>query len=733
MLLLLIHWIGQIRIFQCICRKTAMFGWIIFICGFAFFTDEICSQSLVRDETGWLELANNGQYRLSMQPFTGLPKVIESKSGVSWESNPINHEQYIKQPITAGHWEIPNQSAFIIRYLNHSGNVETQFTGHPECKKQFAVFPSGCRITFFFPDSMISFQAVYTFHLDHNLRITIPFRKISDPNQRLLDIRVLPYFGSLAYRSSGYLVMPDGCGGLIKPDHFARDYTPSRVYGERYYFDKQYVNGTNTRVLYLPDNTNPQNSFLTLPMFGVVKENGAFLARISQGQFQAEIGVEVTPSSLRMSGSPRLIFREVSYDMLGQIRITPVYNRQDRIVDYYFLAPPNISYVGIAQKYRDLLFETRRRPRLNPSQSQFRLRLLMGVNEEYLDTTRLQCLTDFKQVEAILNDFNRNGARRLQVMLVGWCSQGYLGDNPRHFPADRRFGGNNGLEKTLKRARELGMDIGLHFDNSYTYKKSRAFKRRDTVKDIKGVPIDIGFGHQEYLLCPELAWNRYLKSDLQAIQDLKFNGMILFDGINQGLFNCYDKQHPVNRRVMAMLIRNSLEKVSRTNPVAVTVGFDFLYPHAKALYDMPTRTSGRCDEVVPLIPIIYHGWLPYSVTPINLRVDDRREFLKMVEYGAIPNAYLTADSVAGLVYASHNPVFSGKYTDWKGRIIKEYRVYERDLRHLQNRSIIDHRRLAKDVYLTTYDNRVKTIVNYGSTGYSYDQMTVPPMNYAIMR
>ena len=706
------------------------FIWFIFLGCNCFAVEGRVSQG---DHSSWLKLSEHGRLELWTQPSSGLLKIVDRKINLSWESGLFVPEGSAKKWIAANYWGMVYQSAFILRYLNDSGNMATILTGQPECQKRFAPSPSGGSFTFYFPDCQIGFQAIYTLGSDNNLRVVIPFRKISDPENRLLDIRVLPYFGSLKYHSRGYLLMPDGCGGIIKPDHFAQNYSPSRIYGERFYIDAQLINGQSSRSLHLADYVNPQNSFLTLPIFGAVKENGGFLGIISQGQFQAELGVEITPTNLWSAISPRLIFRETTYDILGIIHLSPVFDRRDRVVDYYFLVAPEASYVGIARKYRKILFASLRHPRLTVDQTQFRLRLFMGVNEQYLDTTRLICLTTFKQAETILKDLFQKGVHRLQVILVGWSNRGYLGDNPRHFPPDRRFGGINGLRKLLIIGRELGVSIGLQFDNSYTFKKSHGFNRGDTVKDIKGVPLDIGFGQKEYLLCPQLAWDRFLKNDLKMVRELKCDGSLLLGGLDQGLLNCYDKQHPVNHQAMALLIGDSFGKLSLTNPVAVTAASDFLYSNITAIYDLPANSSDNCDEAVPLIPIICHGKIPYSFEPINLRRDDRREFLKMVEYGAIPNAYLTAESVEELNYAKYNPIFSGKYSDWRGRLINEYRIYERDLHALQSLTIVDHQCLARDVYLTVYDDGAKIVVNYGPDAYLYDGKTVPPLNYAVMR
>lgn len=725
------------------------FQWIIYISiGFVFLGSNCLADEdrfLQKDSQDilahWQKITQKGRIELWVQPGSGLVRIMDRRIHLLWKEDFLAGHVQANYQTTADYWKTAYQSAFIIRYLNDSGNPETAFTGQSDCRKQFKPCPSGAIFTFHFPDCQIRFEAIYTLGPDNNLQITIPFHKILDRKKRLLDIRVLPYFGPLENKSRNtrtphYLVVPDGCGGIVKATHYPQDYNPVRIYGERLVWNSRLDNRQSTRVLQLADYTNPQNSFITLPIFGVVKENGAFLGVISQGQFQAELGVEVTPITLRPAISTRLLFREITYDILGQLHSSPIFDRRDRIINYFFMVDKDASYLGIARKYREILLSSMGRPQTTTTavQTDFRLRLFMGVNEQYLDTSRLIRLTSFQQAETILKDLHHRGIRHIQVIMVGWSNQGYLGDNPRHFPPDKRLGGARGLKQLISTAKKLGISLGLQFDNSYAFRKSHGFRRSNTVKDIQDVPIDIGFGRKEYLYCPKPAWKTFLKKDFQTIHDYKIEGFLLFDGINQGLFNCYDrKNHPVSYKSTATLIRDSFQMISKTNPIAVTSSMDFSYPYTAALYDLPAQTSNNCDESIPLIPIICHGWLPYSFTPINERNDSQWDFLKSIEYGAIPNAYLTMKSVDELIYTKYNPLISGKYTDWRPKLTQEYRIYEKDLRALQNRTIVDHQNLAKEVYLTVYDNGTRIIVNYSLNIYFYGGKTVPAQNYIIMR
>jgi hypothetical protein len=676
-----------------------------------------------RDGADFRRIAGSGRIAVWADASSGLLRVTDVKSGFVWESG--TSETSRLNP----YWRTAYRSAFIIQYVDDSGEVKTAFSGQADCRKRFEASPSRGSVQFAFTEPNIAFTAVYELEPDDSVLVTIPYRLIRDADDRLLDIRVLPYFGSLAYKSEGYLVLPDGCGGIVGTGHPTGAYLPKKVYGERFRWD---MDGQGSRVTRLPSYSDSGDPYLDFPIFGAVSGSQAFLGVIGGGQFQAEIGTEVTPINLRTSASPRLLYREMLYDMFGGRHASSVLDTGDRSVHYRFLSGKDASYVGIAKLYRGILRGTGGAQGTD-IMSGYRLRLFMGVLEDYLTTTRMVTLTTFARAQSIMQDLYDHGVRDLRVNLVGWTSDGYLGDNPLLFPADRRFGGMSGLKSLLEKGAKLGYPVGLALDTTYSFLGSRGFDRRATVKDIQGVQVDVGSARTEYLMCPQIGWDRFLSTDLPAIRDLGVRGDVLFGGINDGLFDCFDKQHTVGRAETASLIDGALRTVAAEGPVAVTSFSAYVSGSVSAVYDAHTKTSAQCDSAIPFTPIILHGWIPYSFGPLNLRREGRREFLKMVEYGAVPNAFLTGETVEELAYARYNPLFSSKYEDWRAGMLEEYDRYENGLKRLQSLSIVDYTRLSNDVAMTVYDDGTRTIVNYGQTAFTYGSTKIDALDYAIVR
>jgi hypothetical protein len=699
----------------------------------------------------WVKVSDNGRLVLWVDPDYGICKISDRQGQKEWSSLPS-----LAAPPN-DYWMLAYRSAFIVRYMINDNTMDSIFSGESGCIRRLSVpKPGQCRVSFDFPKLRIGFSVEYSLGADNKLRVNVPFHSIVDPKKHLLDIRFLPYFEALPFQSNGYVVLPDGCGGIVRPNHLMTPYEPARIYGERFTWSNQPVFGTQNwrRILRVNDYQRLRSSFYNLPIFGVVQSgpggrSHGMLGVISQGQFQAELGIQVTPQMF-LTVSPRLIIREIVYDMFGRLHASPVFDRKDRTVDYYFFADGDVSYITMALKYRQLLLSTHqsglrantktglsgRRPERTGSvyrQTDYRLQLFMGVAERYQDTENLLCVTSFSQAESILKDLYNRGVRHLQVVLVGWTKRGLLGDNPRHFPPDPRFGGYRGLKKLTDTAKTLGFGIGLRLDNTSTFRNGHGFNRGDTVKDIQGVPVEINASEKEYLLCPKVSGTQFKRDERKWLLKLKLNGFLIFDGFDRGLYNCYDPRHLTGGADLINTLRNQIRAVSEPKLIGTTAAFDFLAEDVTAFYDLPAVCSENCDEAIPLTPLVFHGLVPYSFDPINLRRDESREFLRMIEYGGVPNAFLTATTVSELKNARYNPLFSGKYTDWRPAVLREYRIYQRELQDLQGKTIVDHRCLAPDVFATVYDDFSATIVNYRPDPFVYRGITVKPRQFVIVK
>src|SRR5690606_24403050 len=125
--------------------------------------------------------------------------------------------------------------------------------------------------------------------------------------------------------------------------------------------------------------------------------------------------------------------------------------------------------------------------------------------------------------------------------------------------------------------------------------------------------------------------------------------------------------------------------------------------------EAPLAHSGYIytDEAVPFFQLVMHGLVPYHASPINLREDAEVEWLKGIEYGALPSAQLTGELSSKLHRTAATSLFSSHAEDWIEPITQEVQELMPLYEAIAGQQMIKHEQLAQGVFRTTYENGVE--------------------------
>ncbi len=137
------------------------------------------------------------------------------------------------------------------------------------------------------------------------------------------------------------------------------------------------------------------------------------------------------------------------------------------------------------------------------------------------------------------------------------------------------------------------------------------------------------------------------------------------------------------------------------------------------------------EETVPFFPLAVHGLVRYTGDESNLR-SDRDEFLRAIEYGALPTFELTENPSVLLTRTQYNRLYSSRFADWEPQIVDEYELFVRQLGYTVNLLMDDHRQIADGVYETVYEDGTRVIVNYKTRRYTDGENAVEGQNYLII-
>jgi hypothetical protein len=277
--------------------------------------------------------------------------------------------------------------------------------------------------------------------------------------------------------------------------------------------------------------------------------------------------------------------------------------------------------------------------------------------------------------------------------------------------------------------------VNVYLEDNYLddFRRSADFSNKDIIRDDKRTPIRNGNDH--FLLSPEAAYRRFASRDIPRLKAYGVKG-IEFRHFGKVLMSDNNELHPLERREFAGYWLDVM-RLSRDTlgGAAVHEGNVYTLPYVGRMFNVPTRSSRFFfeDEDVPFYQMVVHGLVAYTGGPSNLRSDRRYQFLKDVEYGAIPVYELTYRRPDRLKDTSYGHLYSSYYLDWIEVIAKEYKELFDRTGHLMTQFMVDHRKLSKNVYQTTYEDGTRVVVNYGGDDYREGGLVVKGLDYAVVR
>jgi hypothetical protein len=232
----------------------------------------------------------------------------------------------------------------------------------------------------------------------------------------------------------------------------------------------------------------------------------------------------------------------------------------------------------------------------------------------------------------------------------------------------------------------------------------------------------------EYYLYPNVASSLFNR-DLNAIESLGVNGLSL-PSLGRTLFSYYDDARFSRSDTLSTVtnIASSLPGSAMHRPSA------YMFPYLNHYLDMPI-TNSQLDlftDLVPLVPMVIKGYIPAFTPYLNFNALGKERLLQMIDFGVNPSYLLTQQPSSTLRFTYSNRFFTTAYDDFKSDMTTVYPYLAGALDHVLGASVTDRTMLATGVSLVSYDNGVSIIINYRSSDYSYQQITVPALDYEVI-
>ncbi len=674
--------------------------------------------------------------------YAGEFYIEQKANGTKWFSNP--QDRFTDEESRGAAKMALNAQLLFYYYdseLNARSAVVNSFVGKDnDVEVLVREIENGAKLIYRFSNLKIALALYVELHNDAFKAYIKTDEIVEQGGNYVMDISLLPYFGSAGKGESGYLLVSDGSGGVIEFAN-ANAHQPyvERIYGEDLGFAK--------------DSQSHKGEQVHLPVYGLSREDGGFLGIITGGD--AVAGINAYVSGLYNSQNniyTSYTVRNAGVISLGQSNTMwtasneqfDLENKQTDLCEmtYYFL-DAQAGYSGMAQRYRQYLSDTKQLQATEvAAMPPLYLELYGGVMKQThflgIPIQRYTPMTSFSQAEEMVRYFTEQGADDTIVLLRNTDSAQAKGKLQNKVRFASGMGGKKALAGLVETAGQTfltyqpmnitsggnGFSRFFHAAKRYdrnpliqiSYKPSTYYKDL-TVKD-------------RFVMRPEL----FVKKSAQyaaSVGKLSGVGIATVD-VGTVLPANYDEKHYVTRTQSVDYMQETLAQLSG----AVYAPNAYALKNASVLTDIPFGNS-ELDIIsynVPFYQLVVSGQKEFSLTAFN--IGDAMEedfFLKSVETGAGMKGTLVYENADAVIDTPLDHLYGTNFDLWKSVLTERQNQLQQIFTEIGSREMIAHEQLSAGVYCTTFRSGKKAVVNYNQSSVDTVYGTVSAKSWLIVK
>ncbi len=561
----------------------------------------------------------------------------------------------------------------------------------------------------------------------------------------LTEIDVLPYFGAGGKEDNGFLLVPDGMGGIINFNNGKQK--QNAYYADVYGWD--YAMKRNALI---------DESRAAFPVFGVANNGNSFLCILEDNASVATIKADVSGKghSYNYAGAS---YRVVHGDAIE------ISSRSDKTVMAFEEEKPSGSlkqrycfidsddYSKMAQRYRQYLTSkyTGLKKRSETSVP-VGIEIIGAIDKVKqvlgFPASLPEPLTTYKEALEMLKDLNSSGFGNMYVKYSGWMNGGVTHTALTKASPVSKLGSGGDLKKLAEYASQINVPFYLEGSVEYAYKNklfdgfsinrdAAKYTSREVVKltDFSAVWYGEKTDAKPYYLVKPQVCEQYMMNLSKAAGKYKAFG-VAFSDVGYGLAADYNPKNHVTRQESMEMQRQAMAKIKESGKgIMVSAGNDYSLEYADYITGMDL-TGGRfniIDYQVPFYAMAIHGLVDYSGDYINLSQDYTETVLKSAETGAGLSFAFMKESASALQETNYTRYFGADYDEWKELATEIYTRYEKELGTCFGQYIEKHEKLADGVFATTYEDGTKVYVNYNEVPYDKSGVKIPARDYVVER
>lgn len=684
-------------------------------------------------------ISENNRLELSWDLEQSCVLLRDKQTGGIWSTTPYN--VYSAGGTTDEYQGDGVCSMIYLTYIDAENNNEVTVHSYSKATYVTAKKSKGTLLlTFYFDEIGISVPVRFSLDED-SLAVSIENTGITEKDNLITSVSLLPFFASAQNNNSTYLFVPSGSGALMKTDQNVR---AARSYCESVYGDDPIES---------PIYKDTGTQSVKMPVFGVNRGNDGMLSIITEGAESADILASAGDAQYQYSAAyPTFYLRKgaAAYVTGSDNTNNKLYKYADGVVSterftvkYYPLSSGQNDYNGMAKKYREYLARTEGlKSNISTPDTMFSIyggfqsrKLFLGVPYHSLTP-----LTDFDGAQYIVDDFKNKTGASSAVNLKGFFESGLdSGKFAGNFKVASKLGGNNGLKSFGQYCTDNGVDSFLDFDLVYYSKSGSGFTTRNSAVTANGLrakryDYNIVTREQESAQNTYLASRSLMSSSAYTLAD-KMAGLGItgagLSTLSNVAYSDYSSADTYCKAGMANDVKHVIESVNNKNMKTFGESAN-AYAAAKLdyIFNTPSTSSEyhALDEDIPFYQMVFKGSAAISGGTINLAANEKTEFLRTISAGCSLAFTVCKDFDADAVLSGHSAIGESVYDDISSDIAAMTKQAKPFLDKVRTAAIESYERVG-DLSKTVFDNGVTVYVNFGTENAKTELGDVQPQSF----
>ncbi len=676
--------------------------------------------------------SENDKFALYVNEEDTTYAIESKKDGYVWWSAPLNAEN----DSIAKNAQISNmKSPLYIMYGNVDQHTSTRLSAYEGSIKnkdfELSQIDNGFKAVYKFNKVDMTIPMTVTLEDDH-INVQVLLEEVEEPEivdntgYVLLDVGLAQFFAAGGLEDEGYMMVPDGSGAIINFNNQSAASTYSNdIYGA----------DTSVTMLSRPYKTEQ----VYLPVIGNIVEgedtNHGFIAIAKQGDTFGSVNADVSEHSATEYNMVWYEFKIRAEDTyyMGQRRLqlfeTGEMQQPNISVNYYPLEGEDLSYVDMANRYRQYLMDekgfTEKPDNIKPHYyldlygGTVKAQSVLGfpVNMETPATT-------YSQAQEILAQLKEKGVEDIIVNYNDFNGAGINGLISAGVNHAGSLGGKGDFDAFMKYAEEQGItvtpSVGITYmkgsGNGYSYSLNACKQITNAYATTTNWDIAFGIPHQVRLvvrttLAPYY-WNdlypKLINSfNAEGIKNICLDDAttLLYSDYSRGIYTRYDTMNELIKGYQAFKDNGMTILANGANAYAL--------PYVDYITNVPLTSSNFdiFDYDIPFYELVIHGYIPYTTKAINASAD-ASDLIMLTLSTATPVHYdMMYNDPNEFTDSDYETLFYTNYKGWLEPSAAAYNLLKDKLGKYVGQKIIDYEKPSAYVIQTTYEDGSTVSVN----------------------